>query len=67
MNTEPNCNRCANIRPHEYDQQAHEPHICTVYNTRCLHRVVRTRQFNHSFIHPCAECEKDGYKQYKED
>lgn len=65
---QPNCDLCVHIMPNEYRQNKsprNHHYMCGVYGTRCYHNTSVPRKF-HSYIYPCAECEKDGYKNYKE-
>lgn len=66
-NFKPNCNKCDEISITEEEQRklpAFSNHMCYVYKQRCLHNSSRLGY--HQTIYPCAECAKDGYKNYKE-
>lgn len=67
------CNACEHISITEFEQMVAAaggrdcpPHICTYYNRRVIHECTSPYAFLHSaHIHPCEDCEDDGYANYK--
>lgn len=60
----PDCNFCINLNMSEEEQiDNSKPHICKHYGKRVLHRV--TKKSHSGYLYPCAECESDGYFNYR--
>lgn len=63
-----NCNYCKYINMTEEEQDSIKgkpPHICKFYNRKVIHRLISRSCGSHHFMHPCEECEKDNYKNFR--
>lgn len=54
------CNKCRHINITENEQVYNEPHICTFYNKRVMHRVTHRGQ-TLAKLFPCPECIADNF------